>query len=152
MNAAAPKPTGRPTIRTEAIVDTIIEAVTAGTPLAEILRSDPAMPKPTTFYDWLRGDEALSERFARAREFGFDAIAVETLKIADDASADWIPGKNGPMLDAEHVSRSKLRIETRLKLLSKWDPKRYGDRLELDGKVDGNVTVNIARLAPDKPE
>ena len=35
------------------------------------------------------------------------------------------------MFDSEHVQRSKLRVETRLKLLAKWDPRRYGDRLQL---------------------
>ena len=31
------------------------------------------------------------------------------------------------------LGHRKLQIETRLKLLSKWDPKRFGDRVALTG-------------------
>ena len=34
-----------------------------------------------------------------------------------------------------------LRIESRLKLLAKWDPKRYGDRIQSD--VDMTIRVTI---------
>ena len=41
------------------------------------------------------------------------------------------------------IQRAKLRIDTRLKLLSKWDPKRYGDKLDINANVTGNVIVEI---------
>ena len=41
-------------------------------------------------------------------------------------------GVIAPSLNAEHIQRSKLRVETRLKLLAKWDPKRYGERQQVD--------------------
>jgi hypothetical protein len=34
------------------------------------------------------------------------------------------------------IEHRKLRIETRLKLLAKWNPKKYGDRLDI-GNADG---------------
>lgn len=52
-------------------------------------------------------------------------------------------GKDGQpvgwMLNGDHVQRSKLRIETRLKLLAKWNPKKWGDKLDLNhaGKDGG---------------
>jgi hypothetical protein len=53
--------------------------------------------------------------------------------------------------DSEWISRSKLRVETRLKLLAKWDPKRYGDRLNLDHSGEMKVTLTAeqrkARIA-----
>lgn len=66
---------------------------------------------------------------ARAREAGFDRIAADCLEIADQTGKDTIYGDNGARADTEWISRSKLRIETRLKLLAKWDPKRYGDKI-----------------------
>lgn len=140
--------TGRPTIRTQAMIDEIVDRLTTGEPLAKILR-DEGMPKPSTWYRWCEDDATLSGEVARAREFGADAIAVDALEIADDSTRDFIIGKDGPTLDSEHVQRSKLRIETRLKLLRCWDPKRYGDRLEVDNKGEIAVNVAVRRFTPE---
>ena len=143
--------TGRPTIRTEAMIDDILERVTAGEPLAQVLRSE-GMPKPSTFYDWLEADAALSGRFARAREFGADAIAVDALRIADtpvEGVRRKVNEDGVEEVTEDMLGHRKLQVETRLKLLAKWDPKRYGDKLELAGKVDGNVTVVVKRHAPE---
>lgn len=124
---------GRPSKRTAAIVDAIIDRLSQGEPLAQICR-DEGMPHPSTFRDWANGDEALSLRFARAREDGFDQIALDAVKIADYGDEDQIPDADGNLrTNSEVIQRSKLRVETRLKLLAKWDPKRYGDRQVIAG-------------------
>ena len=38
-------------------------------------------------------------------------------------------------MNAEFVARSRLRVDTRLKLLAKWDPKRYGERSEVKQEI-----------------
>ena len=80
--------------------------------------------------------------FDDAREAGFDEIAEDILAIADDGSRDYVPGERGVVVDHDHIQRSKLRAEMRLKLLAKWDPRRYGDRsaVELTGK-DGKDLI-----------
>lgn len=100
------------------------------------------MPEWHTVYYWMDKEPEFSGAIARAREIGYDAIAEETLQIADDATNDYMErngGEDAPgyVLNGEHVQRSKLRIETRLKLLAKWSPKKYGDRVNLEhsGKV-----------------
>jgi len=47
----------------------------------------------------------------------------------------------------EMLGHRKLQIETRLKLLAKWDPKRYGDlqKVEHSGSVDVAATLLAAR-------
>ncbi|HBI70015.1 MAG TPA: hypothetical protein DDZ22_13690 [Massilia sp.] len=89
-------------------------------------------------------DASFSERIAGARTRGFDAIAAECLEIADETAFDTIDTKDGDRANTEWISRSKLRIETRLKLLSKWAPKKYGDRMDVNhGGQDGNpVNMN----------
>jgi hypothetical protein len=87
------------------------------------------------------GGAGLSVAIARAREIGYDAIAEDCLRIADDASNDWMETEHGPRLNAEHVQRSKLRIETRLKLLAKWNPKKYGERVQVAGDADAPLKV-----------
>lgn len=162
--------TGRPTIRTEAMIDEILERVTAGEPLAQVLRSE-GMPKPSTFYDWLEADGTLSGRFARAREFGADAIAVDALRIAD-TPIEGVIEKLEPVMIAnpddpdlppvqelqvverrveDMLGHRKLQVETRLKLLAKWDPKRYGDKLELAGNAEQPLQVVIERKTEPEP-
>lgn len=100
---------------------------------------DEDMPSDRAVRQWMETRPDVATAIARARVEGFDAIAEECLRIADDASNDWMVMEHGDdKLDAEHVQRSKLRIETRLKLLAKWDPKRYGEKLQTEhsGSID----------------
>lgn len=132
---------GRPSIRTEDIVTSICLRLAQGEPLAQICRED-GMPCLVTVWNWQKADPSVSERIARAREAGFDQIAQDALDIADDGSRDYKPSEDGRELpDHDHIQRSKLRVETRLKLLAKWDPKRYGERIaqELTGKDGGPI-------------
>ena len=122
------KSPGRPTIFTPEIADEIVERLSEGEPLRQICR-DERMPSWQTVYRWKSDDEAFSRRIAGAREAGFDAIAEECLDIADETSNDTVYGDSGARPNSEWITRSKLRVETRLKLLAKWDPKRYGDKI-----------------------
>jgi hypothetical protein len=76
-------------------------------------------------------------------------MAEDCLRIADDAVNDWMETEHGPRLNGEHVQRSKLRIETRLKLLAKWNPKKYGEKLALAGDAENPLKVE-AELGAEK--
>ncbi len=117
----------------------ICERLGGGEPLAVICR-DEHMPHDTNVRRWCDADEQLALAIADARARGFDALAHECLEIAEDGSRDYIERENADgskqeVFNSEHVQRSKLRIETRLKLLAKWDPKRYGDRQQVEHTV-----------------
>lgn len=126
---------GRPSKYSESIADEICRDLAQGITLSEICRRE-HMPDRTTVYDWQHADEDFSQRVARARNIGYDAIADECLDIADDGTQDTIEGKFGPMPDKEWILRSKLRVDTRLQLLKKWDPKRYGDKVDVTTSGD----------------
>lgn len=140
--------TGRPTLYTPELFEGICERMAKGEPLAVICRED-GMPHPSTVRDWANGDEALSRRFGRAREDGEDAIAADCLKIADDGTNDTTIVDGMSLLNSEHIQRSKLRVETRLKLLAKFNPKRWGDKVEVDNKHSGNVGMTILTAVPE---
>lgn len=126
-------------------MDDIIGRLSDGEPLAQICRT-PGYPHPSTFRDWVNGDDELTRRFARARADGFDAIAEQALEIADTPVDGVIeklePNEAGELTVVERrredmLGHRKLQVETRLKLLAKWDPKRYGERQRVEHS--GNI-------------
>jgi hypothetical protein len=84
------------------------------------------MPSVTTVWNWQRSKPEFSESIACARETGFDVIAYRSRQTARGKTSK----ENGD--SSGDVQRDKLIIETDLKLLAKWDPKRYGDKLGLE--------------------
>lgn len=131
---------GRPSLKTPEVVEAICERLATGEPLAQICR-DEGMPAYRTVKDWIDADPVVSAGIARARDSGEELLAAECLAIADtpcegeetkyNASGDLLERKVGDML-----GHRKLQIETRLKLLAKWNPKKYGDKLALGGADD----------------
>ena len=103
------------------------------------------MPAVRTVSDWKAAHESFAADIACAREEGYDKIASDCLQIADDGWNDtYLDDDGNKRTDTDVIQRSKLRIETRLKLLAKWDPKRYGDKVDVNhGGQDGNP-VNMS--------
>lgn len=112
----------------EARATEICEKLANGIPLAEICRAD-HMPSRQTVHNWRAEDNEFSLRFAGAREDGWDRIAYGSRKVA-----------RGEGESTGDVQRDKLIIDTDLKLLAKWDPKRYGDKLEAKVEHSGSVS------------
>ena len=122
---------GRPSRYSEDVMDELCERLSKGEPMAAICR-DEHMPAVPTINLWRSKDPAIDSRVARARDDGFDALALDCLNIADDNGRDLRVLANGSVVtDSDVVQRSKLRIETRLKLLACWDPKRYGNKVDV---------------------
>ena len=135
----------------DAAIARICEGLAEGVPLAQLCR-EPGMPGRRTVYDWQESSPELAAHIARAREAGFDQLAEETLAIADNTGfedEDTIITERGSFPNKEWVMRSKLRVETRLKLLSKWDPKRYGETKKLEHTGADGKPLNLAVLDPD---
>jgi hypothetical protein len=137
---------GRPTIYTEALAEQICTELCTGRTLRDVCRDD-GMPDESTVRLWAQSDrDGFGARYRSARELGYHTMADEILEIADDARNDWVArrranGEGEPMLDHEHVSRAKLRIEVRRWLLSKALPKIYGDRLDLKASHEAGDTL-----------
>lgn len=116
-------------ISTPEMIDAIVAGIEDGVPLRKLCR-DWGISK-SAWYDWVKADADLAGRVARARDIGFTALAEECLEIADNTQHDTIETEAGEKANAEWISRSKLRVETRLKLLACWDPKRYGSKVDV---------------------
>jgi hypothetical protein len=126
-----------PASRSATLEKGILDRLSDGEPLAVICRSDVKFPHPTVWRDWCAADPDLAIAYAGARDVGADAIAAECLAIADDATGDVYietdgAGVDRAKVDGDVIQRAKLRIETRLKLLAKWNPKNYGDKVSTE--------------------
>ena len=148
-----PKPHGRPSKFTPELANEIVSRIAKGEPLRQICR-DEHIPAWRTVYDWQEADKEFSARIAHAREIGEEAIAQECLDIADNATNDWMEkvGRDGTklyLLNGEHVQRSKLRIETRLKLLAKWNPRKWGEKVDVNHGVqpENPLATMLQRIA-----
>lgn len=149
----AVKKTGRPTVYTAAVGRQICQRLADGESLRQIC-ADPKMPGKSTVLRWLFEDDkkAFQDQYARAREVQAENWADEILEIADDGANDWVErelqnGSSVKVVDHEHVSRSKLRVDARKWLMSKLLPKKYGDKQQLEhsGEVKGAPVIVFER-------
>lgn len=145
---------GRPSLYSPELLDQIVQRLSAGEPMAQICR-DPGMPAARTVRDWISQKDDVSAAIARAREDGEDWLAAECLLIADAPKEGVIEEYERRMIDnpddpdgekveefvitkrkvEDMLGHRKLQIETRLKLLAKWNPRKYGENVNLTGHV-----------------
>jgi hypothetical protein len=147
----APKKTGRPSKYTPELVAEICQRLSTGEPLRQICR-DEHMPHWTRMYGWMSQDPDLSLQVARAREAGYDAMAEEALEIADTPrlgakkvfSSGAEDGEDSMTVTEEDMlGHRKLQIETRLKLLACWNPKKYGNKVQHAGDADNPLRIEV---------
>jgi hypothetical protein len=131
----------------QAIFDAICDRIADGESLRSVCR-DKAMPSKANFFRWVAANKEAADQYARAMEVRSDVLFDELLDIADDGTNDWMDRANADgqtgdkVLNAEHVQRSRLRIDARKWALAKMQPKKYGDKLDLNH--GGGMVVTIA--------
>ena len=131
-----PKRVGRPSKYTNKLADKICQMIAQGQSVRSIC-SKKDMISMQTFFRWLRENDKFSEQYARACEERSYMHAEEILEIADDATNDYMEQHDesdeltGYKLNGENIQRSRLRIDTRKWLMSKLNPKVYGDKLDM---------------------
>jgi hypothetical protein len=148
---------GRPSTYDPDIARSMCEQLSEGIPLREICRQE-GFPAWRTVYDWMRKDPDLSTAIAHARDVGYDAMAEECLIIADtpllgeevsesetpegkDEDGNVIVKKTVTIKKVDMLGHRKLQIETRLKLLAKFNPKKYGDKVVHSGDDENPVVI-----------
>lgn len=115
MKASKPK-AGRPTIYSDELAVEICERIASGRSLRNVCL-DKDMPAMSTVMDWLNKDDGFSEQYRRACEDRETTHFEEMLTIADEVLAE-----------TAEVAKAKLRIDTRKWVLSRMNPKKYGDK------------------------
>lgn len=100
----------------QTIKDRVCLEIAEGKSLRSICEADD-MPAAETIRVWLIDDSEFSVQYARAREEQADFYADEIIDIADKA---------------KDANLARLQIDARKWKASKMQPKKYGDKLDLN--------------------
>ena len=129
----------RPSLFTDELADEICTRLANGEPLKRIC-ADPHMPGFTTIWRWQDENEEFRKLTARARELGTHNLADQCIDIADDPDMD--------------PANKRVMIETRIRLIGKWNSRAYGDKQTTTlENPDGSAVAFVIRdmTKPDAP-
>lgn len=145
-----------------AMTRAICERLAQGEPMTVICR-DLGVPVKTV-NDWRLADAEIRAQFDEARDLGYDAIAHDTLRIADTPQLgvieklEPVKQRNGrtklvvtERRNEDMLGHRKLQVETRLKLLARWDPRRYGEKVQLGNDPDNPLPAPQFIIQPVRP-
>jgi len=105
----------------------------------------PGMPSTQAIRNWRKADPDFDKEIEAARLEGCDVIAESCLAIADDGTNDYIDVDGVRKVDTDHIQRSKLRVDIRMRLLEKMHPRKYGAKVDVN---HGGQEGNPIRLIP----
>jgi hypothetical protein len=96
------------------------------------------MPDYTTVLNWQRAHPEFDNLSARAKAEGTHALADECIEIADDKT-----------IDPQH---KRFMIDTRIRLIGKWNSKAYGEKVEMatTGQIAVSHTLAIDHLSSEE--
>jgi len=104
-------------------------------------------PSYNTIYRWLDKDKDLMTRFTYTSRFlGARAIAEEALALVDTPPPVIGEGENA-RYDNAHVNWMRSRADLRLRLLAKWFPQEYSEKL-IGIETKGDINVNVITGVP----
>lgn len=111
-------------------VDGVIELLLRGVPLRDAINQCGFTPR--TFNRRLQADKEAALAYSRAQEFKADLLADEIINIADTS---------------EDPAKARNQIEARKWIASKYNSKRFGDRIDLNvtQTIDIGSTLEEAR-------
>ncbi|MDQ1855746.1 hypothetical protein [Chryseobacterium sp. WLY505] len=132
--------------RKEKIFNKIINLIVdEGKPVRQILKEKWA-PSTSTFFDWLEEDEKKAKRYARACEIRADILFEEmheiafTPEIGETVEMNQKGGKNGKKemrkIQGDMLGHRRLKVDTLKWQISKLNPKKYGDKLDVTSGGD----------------
>jgi hypothetical protein len=134
---------GRPSTYTATVAALICERLEGGESLREIC-ADIGVSHATVL-TWARDNEEFANQYARARAIGED---VDFDRLTDDAAEEPRLTVQGSV-DPGWVAWKRLQIDTRKWALGKKQPKKYGDKQQVEHS--GSLTLEQMVLASMKP-
>lgn len=136
-------------------LDYLCEQIMLGTPL-HVICADALMPNQRWIVRKLNSDAGFKQKFIEAQRVRALTESSSLIDIADGdrhqrltRSEERYDDERGEVYmlhhyEASDTARDKLRIDTRMKLLAKLEPTVFGDRVEHDHTVTGELSVMLA--------
>lgn len=87
-------------------------------------------PNYFTVADWRRAHPDFAQKYARAKDDGWDVFAEKLVERSVDVPPDLAQSR-------------RLEVDTGKWLLSKLAARRYGDRIEVKSEISGSVQVDL---------
>jgi hypothetical protein len=143
--------TGRPSIYSDQLVETICLRIAEGESLNRICK-DEQMPDKATVFRWLVSDQVFCDKYARARELQAETQFDELIDIVDQPpELSYVTGKDGEVIevkfDSSYVQWMKLRVDTRKWTAARMAPKKYGEQKQAEQEFDPMVIdVDVKRM------
>jgi len=149
-------PAGRPSSWNQELEDEILTRLSHGEPLTKICL-DVHIPAESTIYRWEDHVEGFSDKVTRARERSADHFSHQILEIADEEctmTVDIVQADGGSVskicTDPAGVQRNRLRVDTRVKLMQMLKRKTYGEHIQQDHKVTGEIQFVAQSILEEK--
>lgn len=136
---------GKPSFYTQDIADEFCRRVASGRSKRDVTR-DPDMPHDSAVIEWLNRDEAFAVQYARACQDRADVIFDEMFEIADTPMI-------GEKIKTDHegktetttgdmIEHRRLQIDARKWALARMNPRKFGDKLDLSGRIGLTVVLD----------
>mgnify|MGYP003350846129 CR=1 FL=1 len=122
---------GRPSSYTDEIAERICEELANGRHLHAICQDDWA-PSERAVYQWLEKNERFAQTYARARARQQEVFAAQVIEIADTES---------------DPQRARNRMDARKWYAARVAPRKWGDRVEVEAKVETTMGPSEALTA-----
>jgi hypothetical protein len=134
--------------KVDSIFDYVCKEIEKGRALRNILK-DENMPSSCTFYEWLDSMEDKQKQYARATNIRADVIFDDILTIADQNENDTYINDDGiEITNNDVIQRSRLKIDARKWVLSKLNPKKFGDKTDITSRGEKIQNVSILNIDP----
>ena len=102
---------------------------------------------PRSFFNLVDKNPSLLQQYTRALELKADVIAERIIKNSHNRANDfYIDGDGNQKPNPVAVQRDRLMLDADKWLLSKIAPKKYGDKLTLDGEVKTGQPLTIENI------
>ena len=135
----------------EEVVSAIFARIAQGESVVSIC-SDPKMPAQSAFYKWMDSKPELVERYACARKSQANTIFDKMLNVAETTEigiTKKIKPEGEEITEGDMLGHRKLKIDTYKWILSKLEPKKYGEKIDIDMTADV-TNRNIQVVTKDK--
>lgn len=125
---------GAPADYNPGIAAQVCEMMAEGKNLIEICKL-PGMPKMHHIFVWVLKDDRFAQLYNSARLMQADAYAEQMAAIADEKASD--------------VRRAQLRISTRQWIVSRLNPRKYGELRHVD--ISGGIDLHVSPVSKPVP-